>query len=219
MATITYYRPIVCFGKTDEDTLTSPPSATATTLNFDNSGGDYAEGDLVFISESDDTEVEFMGDVISATAGGVVVRHPVQTDKSASAKIWKPTTYLWFTYGPGDSEQKEFDIGTTTEKSRGGQIYVTKLADTVEKLTLQFSEAITSDFYDYTQFIDSDRSGGIYSFSLAWWDNFRSFSRTAKVKAILPMLTSDLSFSRPDLKIASFTLGFFIETDDSYVES
>lgn len=159
-----YFAPIVAFGKTDSKTATAAVSAGDTEIEVDNSGSDYAVGDDLFISKSDDTELEYLGQLTAVASDSVTVEVAVAADKGASAKLWKPNTSFRFSSGPGFGVRFVDRLGTFIDVSRGGQVTSTQIADAVRELEFEWGKGALADYQGFRSFLLGERSSGSKSF-------------------------------------------------------
>lgn len=170
-----YFAPIMAFGKTSEKTITagSEPSATATTIAVDNTDDAYSVGDLLFCAESDSTENEYLGAIVSIAADklSLVITRAVEVEKTTGATVWKPTTYVEFDCGPQYNEKHRVRPGTTTNVSRGGQVFATQTADPVRILDLSWNKGLNTDYVAFETFLMTNRDNARKSFTLAFYDH------------------------------------------------
>ena len=90
-------RPLFAKGKELERTLSQAELAGATDLHVP-TPGDFSPGDLIFIAEVDDSELEFLGPVQSVAGTTITVVHPLATDKADTATVWRAASaFQWQT--------------------------------------------------------------------------------------------------------------------------
>ena len=88
MADRGYFKPIVAFGKTFEETgLTIAEDATS--IPFDNTGGDYLVGDHVFASNGSDLLIQYIG-VVTVDNGAETVGRPADELETHHVQVENP---------------------------------------------------------------------------------------------------------------------------------
>lgn len=210
-----YHKPILAYGKSDAKVTTAPVTDAATIIPIDNSGTPhpYLVGDHVFISESDDTENQYLGTVTAETTTTITVSNPVQGAKLINAKVWQPTTYFAPTYGPGWHVSRGFDTRTEIDESEGGLWYPVNRGDPMETVTLVWPAAEPTDWDLLQTFLCTNRTGATKTFSLGWWDHVKQSSRVVTIYAL--MRRNEVTMI--NRVVSRFSLHFGIVTDDTYV--
>lgn len=186
---LVYFSPAWALGKTSDRVLNSAalPAAGSKTLTFDNTDLAFAVGDLVFVSETGGVEHEFLGRVISKASNNLSLRVeiPLQAAKAVNARVWKPTTYFRFRNPPGFEEEYRFLPGIRSRISRGGIVYSTKVADTVQWVAYVWKHGLTSDFGGSRDWLIAQRDSGLKDFTLGWYDQSSMLARCSRVRLLL----------------------------------
>lgn len=168
MASAGPYRLAVGYGRDISDVCESVVDSGDNT--FDLTGHSYLTGDLIWISKSDDTGLQFLGDVTETAANTITTRYGANASKGASAKVWTAAKGIQWTRGESGGWEKTRRTGTTLQVSRGGVVYSVNNADGVDVLTFAFEQGLRADYEAWLNFLQSDRSDGASSFTLAYWD-------------------------------------------------
>lgn len=204
------HRPIFCFGKTANTTLSSALATGETWAAFDNSAGAYAVGDEVFTGE--DT-IQYLGRVRQASTAGVRIEIPAEHDFVASSPIWQPATHTDFTCGPlAAGVTREISTGIEHARTVGGVLYSTRTADSYEIITLDWNGRPVGDFEKFQMFLMDERDGGLKAFTAAWHEISTGASRTAIVRCV----TSELSASNESKIFESHSLTLTITSNGEY---
>lgn len=231
-----YFAPILAYGKTDAKLTTAAILAGAVSIPLDNSGDEYALGDNLFISENDDSEVQFLGKIesINGAKTAVTVDIPVFTSKASSARVWMPTTSYELHLGPGTGLGRRQIPGVHTRISRGSVVFTTRTAGNAKILLWRFSRENFGRSFDWQGVMDwlaDNRRDGLDSFSLAYWDPYsqeggapacdevRAFDKLAGSidDAGYQSMLVRVDESTADLDAAEHLLRFIIIDDDKYV--
>ncbi|MBU2051201.1 MAG: hypothetical protein KKH61_19810 [Gammaproteobacteria bacterium] len=211
------FRPIVAFGKSAAKTSTSSVGNAVTVIPINNGDTSYEAGDHVFISQSDDTEYQYLGVVTEAAADHVHVSLATNSDKGSSAKVWQPTTYVAFSVGPQSVMRRVRDTGTETLVSRGGQVYGIQARDAVERLEWGWSVGDAGDFGDFKDFISTSRDEGLSLFTLAYYDPQDAVGKCWIVRWGGGDLFGELSRANPN--VVRHDQVFFVTDADGYQET
>lgn len=214
MSRINWHPPVAAYGKSSQTTLSSSAAAGATVLPLDNSGGAFAVGDQVFVSEAGGGELQYLGPVVVAGSSSITVTYPLQLAKLSSAIAWHATQFMAFEqgstacYAEHDSEE-----GVTIDVSRGGAVSATRIGEAVAKLRLSFGAALATDFVAYRAWVRTLRGGGVHSFSLAYYDETAGASVVHEVRDAM----TGFSAQRRMNEHVTFERQFFIVNEGTYV--
>ena len=148
---------IVCTGKSSSTTTTEALDIGEVAIDLTSASG-YTVGKYVFITESDDTELECLGDIVGVDGNTITVRHGPAAAKSTAAIVWTPTSIVDFGIGySGYNDPKT--LGTRVDLSVGGSFHKNKIAATSQQITFLLP-AITTAIYDtWNTFIETTLSG------------------------------------------------------------
>jgi hypothetical protein len=200
------HQPIFCNGKTTIQIIGTIAEGQ-TEFSFDNSAGHYPVDTPVFCSKSDDTSIQYLGWVIASTTTKITVNIPAFESKGTSAKLWKPTAYALFRRGPGIGQSISVNLGVDVRTTRGGQVFKTQTADAVERLSLSWSGRRHGEREAARQYIQSSRSNGLKTFTVAYYDYDRKEHRVIKAS----FAGGDLAYQPDSIWSGSFSTELIIE--------
>lgn len=218
--------PFVGYGKTDEVTNATAGNDTQT-ITFDNSGGDFDIGELVFVSKADDSEIQLMGAMTADLGGaGITCEYYTNSNKGAGdVKVWIPTYGFKFTLNFSSPAIVETDEGTESFRMLGGAVYSVQFSDGGDLLEWRFEKMWIRDWKEWIDFLRDDRDKGLEAFTAAWFDfedidsanPTTSFgvSRVARVKNG----SKNTIFRSPHLGAAQAPIRLLVDTYDEYVTS
>lgn len=153
-------------GRQTEQTLGDVVAAGATQIALANANSIFSAGQLLFISEADGTETEFLGGVVQSTSSDVQFTLPLQKSKNSGAKLWRPSSS--FVSGAAESlpMQRKVHTGVTLERSLGGVSYAIRTADPFASMELSLAELTPARELALVQWIQSATENGLNSFTL-----------------------------------------------------
>ncbi len=233
-----YFAPILAFGKTSAKLASAVIAAGAVSISVDNTDDAWVLGDNLFVSENDDSEVQFIGGIESIAADklSVSVNIPVFASKGTSARLWKPTTSYELQLGPGGGLGRRALLGVRTRISRGGIPFATRTADSNDIIQFNFSGENFGRAFDFQGVIDwlrTNRLASLYTFTLSYWDPYEQENGVPKADEVRSfdvlaggegesgyrsdLIIPDLSTS--DKWAAQHLLRFILIDDDKYVGS
>ncbi len=143
MAKITFSK-----GKSNEQTTTGAITAPSKVILLAGKTAGFSVGDYCFISESDDTELEYLGQITAIDPDvSVTVTYDVAADKASGAKFWKATNILEFEYANEYPASRSEKVHQAVGYTDGGQIYVSTKGVEEKLIPLHF-ELMTKTNYD-----------------------------------------------------------------------
>ncbi len=131
-------------GQLSEQIIGDSLFAGATNIPLSGASTHYQPGDLLFISESDGADLEYLGGVTASDASSVSFALPLRQNKNASAKLWKPANAFLLQAEPRKPIEREWDSGVAVERALGGPVYSVRIATPREIFDLEL-EAIARD--------------------------------------------------------------------------
>ncbi len=155
-------------GKTSEHTITSPSSAGARFFALVGANTFYSPGDLLFMSESDGSETEFLGAVVAATVTMLESTLPLLKAKSANAKIWKPTNHFGFSAEFSPPLTRKIGTGVTVTRTGGGGYSASRTTDRTDTMVLVWEGMAPGLDEDLTSWLESATNGGLDPFTLVF---------------------------------------------------
>ena len=208
------FRPVMCCGKTAATTLSVAAAAGANVITVA-SGGGYVVGELVFVSNADDSAVQFLGTVTNKNVSVLTLSLGLQVAREIGAKVWRPSTRVAWSRGADQSVTRLRATGTEVQVSRGGQVTATQTSDPVESLEYSHRLGLSSDWEAWKGFVVTSRQDGLLPFTLAWWDSPAGVSRCDAVRWGGGELSVSYAGARRD--VAVFRVGLFLLEPDEYV--
>lgn len=149
---------IVCEGKTSECTLSGAVDAGENEITFASASAHFSAGDIIFVAESDGSELECLGEATAVSSTVVTTTLSLGAAKSATATIWTPTNLVEFGIGY-QGFRIESDRGIVSNKTSGGAYTVNKIADTAEVIYFTLPAITTTVYNEWDTFIDTTLSG------------------------------------------------------------
>jgi hypothetical protein len=158
-------RPLFATGKQNEQTLSQPISEGATEIPVANASTYFAEGDHLFISESDGSELEYLGIATSVSTTSVTVARPVASAKSAGALLWKPVAVFQWEVGRSSPLVRTYHSGVEVQRSVGGVLYSTQVSDPFRTESLFFERVTRENYQQYEQWVCDVIHDGLDAFT------------------------------------------------------
>ena len=157
-------RPVFARGKEQEQALSQAASAASNELYTANASTNFSIGDLIFASEADGSELEFLGPAIAVASTYLTTTLYLGEAKSATAVLWRAAAEFVWPVEPAFPLEKEHASGISTLRSLDGTVYSARLAE--PRRTDRISSRIRwSDFEDLRQWIETNLTGGLDDFS------------------------------------------------------
>jgi len=219
MTTVTaFHQPIVAYGKTAAKTAGASVSEGDKSFTLTNTGTTIDVGHPVFISKSDDSEIQFLGLCLTSSTTVITTQLAAKDDLGASAKIWRPTKYAYFELGvtpSGGTVVEEMD-GTSTQVARGnGEIYAFQHSDHQGAVTFSI-QGYAACRTAWTTFRQTDRSYGTSAFSIGWYNQAAETTRVDRVILDNGNHSSSIASNKVT---TTFTFRVYITDTDTYVAS
>jgi len=128
----------VLFVKAGENvtTVTEVVSIGELDINVADPSG-YETEDHVFMSETDASELEYLGICTGVDGNTISVSLGVQVEKSSGAAIWTATNAIQFDIGKSNPA-KPLDAGVRIDYPVGGGFIANKIADDRERITFSY---------------------------------------------------------------------------------
>ncbi len=207
---------VMAVDKSNEHTGVSATEGDSS-FTFDNTSNTIDVGDLVFCSDQDDNNVQYLGLCTADNgAGGIETEFPLQTTPGTSLKIWEPTTSVRLQWRLAiGGQEHQTDDGTQTVLTRGaGTGFQFTTADESKILPFRFDPSFPGDYEVWRAFrATRARSTTQPSFSLAFWDQQVELS---KVHEVLAIASGRHSVVQPAHFASRFRQSFFVVAEDTY---
>lgn len=125
----------------------------------------FFAGQRVFISETDETEIEFLGIILSVAADSITVEFATQAAKNSGAKLWTPPAVFDWPAGTADSSRRTRHSGVEVVRSLGGEAYATRLREPYNIEIVQFDNLSDERFARLFLWFDQNADGGLEEFT------------------------------------------------------
>lgn len=185
-----YFHPIFTRG---QSSLVNPAGGTYTdgadVITFDNSGGAYVVGSHVFVSRTNNTIPEYLGQVTAADASSIATELVLSRGYSTDLiKVWQPTKFWRPIWGIGNRMQITPETGGSSLIPSGGGISNTQISAFRERLIVPFDKVRNDqgDLNNWLTFLFVDLLGGTKRTNFAFFDQAQNKSRMATVLMMLP---------------------------------
>lgn len=163
--------PIFAKGKTNEQSESGSVAAGVTVIPVADANSYFAVGQPIFISETDGTEVEYLGPAIAVSTSAVTVTHALQQAKGPGYKVWRPTDYVLMPYGISSPFDGTLALGVETQRSLGGEVYRTKTEDSYKQAVLTWDKLKALTWIIMRTFIVDVLNCGIYKCTIGYEDS------------------------------------------------
>lgn len=158
-------KPVFAKGKSETCDTNGGIDQGATEIPVASADQHFTEGNLIFLSDADLSDVECPGFALAVSSTSITVPFGVKTARAAGAKVWKPTNFFQWEIGRSSPLKRMYDSGTEILTTSGGVVYSTKIADahTIERLV--FDTLTESCFSDYESWVKEIVNDGLDSFT------------------------------------------------------
>lgn len=126
----------------------------------------FSVGDLVFISEADGSELEFLGGVREVDADSMECALPARTTKAAGAHFWKAMASIHVAAESAQPLARKIVSGVSLERALSGTHYAIRTAATRETLDLKLDGMTTQRERSLHEWLKVQTQGGLLPFTL-----------------------------------------------------
>ena len=183
------------FAKADERKIVLAESRSLdTTVSLTALGGDlsftvasisgWAEGSLVFCSESDDTDNDYLGPVTDITGNVVTTTFGLKNPKQANWKVWTPTN-SWRSL-LDTIPSTEYNEGMERFQTLDGTTRNTSIQDPAWLITIDYAKQYDYAYATLRAFLTDTAGRGATDFTMAWYDFSTGIRRVDTVRLISP---------------------------------
>ena len=199
--------PILAYGRTNDATVAAS-SAIAENVFETNKNTGWTTDDYAFMSESDDSEAEYLGKITDVTSYTITTTYGLIYAKGGSAKIWI-STYEWVApFVISGPPSNDFDDGIVESETLDGLIHRVKVRDSREYFTLSFPQIYRVDWSLWRAFYE-ETSGvnfGLENCVLGAYD----YSRDLPITATVTIAGVRSPFTESSLDVASLSIRLLI---------
>ena len=172
-------KPLFAVAKNLERALSHAETAGATDLHVP-SPSDFSVGAPIFVSEANGAEMEFLGRIRAIGDDTISVAFGLAADKSATAKIWTPSSAFPWEAVTSQPMERSFHEGIRVEQSVGGALWSVRTAEPLRTDRLRFREISRSHFAAFRSWLSAQVRGGLDDFT--WVDEERNVARVRLVR-------------------------------------
>jgi hypothetical protein len=156
--------PLFAYGSTFDYTLPDGATAYQTTYSIADADLYINIGDAVFICETDDTDLEYLGSVTAIDAISIITQSGPKFSKNPGAKLWIPDKVFRFPISPEPSMRLPINTGVETLITSDGRIVQTRTNKPIFREKLLFNGISYNDFQKFTQWLKERIDWGIFAF-------------------------------------------------------
>lgn len=157
---------ILAHGRSNERTLDEVVLQGATTLALLDADADFSPGDLLFISEGDGRELEWLGKVTAADSAGLDFTRPLRSSKNTGAQLWRATSALALGGSLREPLSRQIEPGFTLERSLGGEYYATQVTEPREQMQFVLEGLTPGEAATAIDWLRTELLWGLYAFTL-----------------------------------------------------
>lgn len=153
-------------GRNNETSPGEVVPAGATTIPLAGADETYATGDLLFISESDGSETQWLGRVSSVTAEQVAFTRPLAASKDSTALLWAAAHHRATPARPDRPLELVTRPGVAVEPTLGGQTQAASVAEPRTTLRLRLGGLSAAERQGLFEWLGARAGWGLNPFTL-----------------------------------------------------
>lgn len=179
-----WYKPLFFRGRGNPQTPTSTYSDGDNIFTLVDADQKYSVGEHVLAEiASDQTLPEYLGKVTAVTSSALTVQRGLSRGYSSdSIRLFSPTNFWFPTYGVQISFGFDPDYGVITERTAGGQVTATKVADRIDRISMLATPVIAAEYELWQTFLLTFLDSGLDTMAVAFWDHTLNRSRVIEVR-------------------------------------
>lgn len=156
---------ILAAGREAASTINDVVQAGAKTIALANANAIFSAGDLLFISEADGGETEWLGRITHSTSVSVSFSRPLNKSKNSGAKLWRAESSIAAAEAALPARRTRQN-GVITERSIGGRFYSIRVAEPTETFTLELGGLTPASARAIVDWLDQVADGGLNALAL-----------------------------------------------------
>lgn len=156
---------ILAAGREAESVIADVVQAGATTIVLTGANSIFSAGDLLFISETDGGETEWLGRITQLTSVSVSFSRPLKKSKNSGAKLWRAGSSIAVAEAALPARRTR-QSGVITERSLGGRFYSIRVAEPAETFTLELGGLTPASARAIMDWLDQIADGGLGALAL-----------------------------------------------------
>ena len=166
-------------GISNQRELSESSSAGSFILSVSNAKDYFNPGDLIFISDADGANLEFLGAATSVTTDKIQCLYALSLGRTTGALCWKPTHFLTWSRKRTMPLTRTLDTGVISRRSAGGVLYLSKVRESSHSELVRFENLRMKQVADFFSWLEEVINGGIEPFTFC--DEDRQVSSVALV--------------------------------------
>lgn len=156
---------ILAAGREATSTINDVVPAGARTILLPDADAIFFAGDMLFISEADGAETEWLGRITQADMESISFTRPLAKSKNSGAKLWRAASSISAAEAAMPARRTRRS-GVITERSVGGRFYSIRVAEPVETFTLELGGLTPASARVIVDWLDQAADGGLNPFAL-----------------------------------------------------
>jgi hypothetical protein len=136
---------------------------------------DWNYGDRVFVGNSDFTNVEYLGMVVTINNDSLVTTLPAARSHGDTSIVWRPAKYFIWRDQPILPIERTRNEGIVAERSAGGALWSVRVAAPSLEVAVRFRGVVAAEYETFREWIDDELRGGLDDFT--WVDERRKIAR------------------------------------------
>lgn len=157
---------IFACGREAVQSLSDVTGAGARALALAGAAAVFAPPQKIFISESDGSEVEWLGKVTQATSSTLAFSRPLHLSKNSGALLWRPASSLELAPEAILPERRILATGVTAETTPGGAVYAIRTAQPQTQLRLRLDDIAPATEDALIAWLAAQTNWGLDAFTL-----------------------------------------------------
>ena len=153
-------------GREAEQTLSEIVAARVQTIALVDADLIFSVGDTLFISESDDSEAQWLGRVTAVTGSQVSFSRELASSKNTGAKLWRAADTIATPADTVHPEKRRLETGVATERSLGGTFYAMQVADPLWSERLRIDRLTPAAEEALREWLATETDWGLEAFTL-----------------------------------------------------
>ena len=166
-------------GREGETTLDDVTPAGAQSFALADADQLYAPGQMLFASEADGSETEWLGNVTAADAQGVGFSRPLARSKNSGALVWRAASAIGIPADAALPERRDVQTGVAAERTRGGQWLAVQVAEPRTEMTLTLDALTPAADRGLIAWLAEQAGWGLWPFTLIGIDGALAVVRLA----------------------------------------
>ena len=158
-------KPVFAKGVGAQGQLSQGAAQGDTVLRVAGADQAFSVGDLVFCSEADGTETEYLGPASAVGGASVTAAFALAAAKSAGAPVWRPAARMVWPVGRSAPLLRVYDSGVEVQRTVSGALYHTRLREPYREETLVFDNLPRAAFDAYSDWFINTLGDGAEAFT------------------------------------------------------